>query len=213
MEELKANIAKHIIALRKGMGMTQAELAQRLNYTDKAVSKWERAESIPDVATLKSVADTFGVTVDYLLQDVHDGADAVMHADAPETVDADSPDKRANRIVVALIAVSVVWLVATVVFVVMKLFPKDFDWIWVVYVYAFPASCLVLLVFNMLWGKRILNFVILSLLIWSILFAVYISMFWLDLRSIFLLGIPAQIIIILWACLRPVGKKREKRRR
>ncbi len=211
MQELKANIAKHIIALRKGMGLTQAELAQRLNYTDKAVSKWERAESMPDVATLKSVADTFGVTVDDLLRDAPDDA-ATPVIDAP-VADADSPDRRANRIVVALIAVSVVWLVATVVFVVMKLFPNDFDWIWVVYVYAFPASCLVLLVFNMLWGKRILNFVILSLLIWSILFAVYISMLWLDLRSIFLLGIPAQIIIILWACLRPVGKKREKARR
>ncbi|MDO5111936.1 MAG: helix-turn-helix transcriptional regulator [Clostridia bacterium] len=211
MEELKTNIARNIMALRKSWGMTQAELAQRLNYTDKAVSKWERAESVPDVATLKTVADTFGVTVDDLLRDAIDDTPFAPFSEAAELPDAESADKRANRIVVALIAVSVVWLVATVVFVVMKLFPNDFDWGWVVYVYAFPVSCLVLLLFNMLWGKRLLNFVILSLLTWSILFAVYISMLWLDLRSIFLLGIPAQIIIILWACLRPVGKKREKR--
>ena len=49
--------------------MTQAELAERLNYSDKAISKWERAESIPDIYILKRLADMFGVTVDWLIKD------------------------------------------------------------------------------------------------------------------------------------------------
>ena len=67
MDNIKAVVASNIIELRTKAGMTQLELAEKLNYSDKSVSKWERAESIPDVTILKSLADIFGVTVDYLL--------------------------------------------------------------------------------------------------------------------------------------------------
>ena len=69
MEDLKRNIAKNIAFLRTSEHMTQAELAERLNYSDKAISKWERAESIPDIYILKRLADMFGVTVDWLIKD------------------------------------------------------------------------------------------------------------------------------------------------
>ena len=54
-------------ALRKEKGMTQAEIADLLGVTNKAVSKWETGESLPDTSMLKPIADTFGVTVDELL--------------------------------------------------------------------------------------------------------------------------------------------------
>ena len=57
MEDLKLIIAKNIVMLRRRDGMTQFELAQRLNYSDKAVSKWERGESVPDIAVLKALTD------------------------------------------------------------------------------------------------------------------------------------------------------------
>ena len=67
VEDLKPIIAKNIIDLRRTADITQAQLAEKLNYSDKAVSKWERGEAIPSVATLKEIADHFGVTVDYLI--------------------------------------------------------------------------------------------------------------------------------------------------
>ena len=57
-----------IAALRKKKGMTQLELAQQLGVTDKAVSKWERDLSCPDVNTLPKLAETLGVSVDQLMQ-------------------------------------------------------------------------------------------------------------------------------------------------
>ena len=69
MEELKTVIAKNISELRRSAMMTQLDLAERLNYSDKAVSKWERAESVPDISVLKAIADIFGVSVDYLLRE------------------------------------------------------------------------------------------------------------------------------------------------
>ena len=72
MENLKHVISKNIVDLRKSMNWTQAELAQKLNYSDKTVSKWERAEAIPDIIVLKAIADLFEVSVDYLLVADHE---------------------------------------------------------------------------------------------------------------------------------------------
>ena len=68
MDELRSIFAENVAALRRAAGMTQLQMAERLNYSDKAISKWERGESIPDVAMLKAVADLFSVPVDYLLE-------------------------------------------------------------------------------------------------------------------------------------------------
>ena len=68
-EDLKAVIARNIADLRRRAGMTQQDLAAKLNYTDKAISKWERGESAPDILTLVSLAEVFDVTVDDLLKD------------------------------------------------------------------------------------------------------------------------------------------------
>ena len=67
MEDLKKIIARNIVDLRRANNMTQLELAEKLNYTDKAVSKWERGESLPDISVLKTIADLFGVKIDYLV--------------------------------------------------------------------------------------------------------------------------------------------------
>ena len=61
--ELKAIVAKNLVALRKNAGFTQIELAEKLNYSDKAVSKWERGESLPDIETMKRIADLYCVSV------------------------------------------------------------------------------------------------------------------------------------------------------
>lgn len=57
-----------IAQLRKEKGMTQLELAQQLGITDKAVSKWERDLSYPDVESIPKIAEFFGVSVDELMQ-------------------------------------------------------------------------------------------------------------------------------------------------
>ena len=67
IEELKLITASNLINLRTGAGMTQAELGAMLNYSDKTISKWERAEAIPDAFVLRQLSEIFGVTVDNLL--------------------------------------------------------------------------------------------------------------------------------------------------
>ena len=197
-EEIKRIVASNLVALRKKNSMTQLELAEALNYTDKAVSKWERAESLPDVVILKRIADLFGVTVDYLLSDEH----PAELADAP----VPPAHRFRNHTVITGISVVMVWLLATLVFStggsILDRIPENF---WLAFLYAVPVSCIVWLIFNTLWFSRKRNYFIVSLLMWSLLASIHISFLvagkpsvWL----IYLLGIPGQPIIILWSRFR-----------
>lgn len=193
MEELKLIIAKNIAELRKKNGMTQAEFAEKLNYSDKAISKWERGESVPDIATLKQIAEMFGVTIDYLLEEDHTKADALM--------DTLRRDRKRNNIIITLLSFMLVWLLATIIYVSLTYIP-DVASPWHSYVYALPISLIVLLVFNCIWGKRKWTFVLVSLLVWTILAATFIIGFGDITWSVFLIGVPAQIIVLLWSHIR-----------
>ena len=105
MEDIRQILAQNIAALRVEKKMTQLELAEVLNYSDKAVSKWERGESMPDVITLKAIADLFGVTLDYL-----------VCAHAPDEKRKGSHTVRNNKIFITLMSVVCVWIFGTAVF-------------------------------------------------------------------------------------------------
>ncbi len=195
MEDIKSAIASNIQELRKEKKMTQSELAALVNYTDKAVSKWERGESVPDIIALKQIADTFSVTVDYLL--------TVEHTEYKKAKKERKIQRRFNRKIITYISVVLVWLVAMFVYVNIDLFAKS-SMNWLVFVYAVPASAVVALIFNSIWGNKRFNYLIISVLLWSILTGVYLTLLLCSVNVwlIFLLGIPGQIIIYLWSRLK-----------
>ncbi len=201
MTDIKAVIAKNITELRVSRGMTQLELAEHLHYSDKAVSKWERGESVPEISTLKAVADLFGVTLDYLVQADHTAANA-------DTV-PEAKRKKRNRAVITAMSVILVWFIALFSFVVIDIVPVEVETHWLSFLYAFAVSLLVWLVFNSVWFNRRFNYVIISLFVWSLLACVHVTCFvagesvW----QLYLLGIPAQLVIILWSRLRSPKKK------
>jgi len=202
MEDLKQIIAKNIIDLRKRHSITQAELAEKLNYSDKAVSKWERGESIPDIAVLKSIADIFCVKVDYLI--------TAEHTDASLELPKMSKRQKRNRKLIMGMCLMLVWLIATFVFVVLQAALPTAALNWMAFVYAVPASLIVWLIFNSIWFNTKYNFAIISALVWSVLAVIYLSLVCIvkvNVWLMFLIGIPAQIIVILWAGIRPSSKK------
>lgn len=193
MNDLKKIIAENICCLRRDNGVTQLELAERLNYSDKAVSKWERGESYPDVATLKAIADMFCVTVDYLLQ--------AEHTQEKNGHREYTRKQKRNRFLIAAISCVLVWLIATFVYTSIEIF-SGMRGQWLAFVYAVPVTMIVILVFNSIWGRPRLNFVIISVLMWSVLATVCLTMLPLNLWLLFVVGIPGQIIILLWAGIR-----------
>ena len=143
MEDIKQIIAKNIATLRQNSGMTQLELAEKLNYSDKAISKWERGESIPDVLVLRSIARMFGVTLDYLTEEDH-----AMQTSAPCPVEEHPHRRLRNHKVVTTLSILIVWFVATLLYVILDAAEITHWSIWLTFVYAIPVTMIVWLVFN-----------------------------------------------------------------
>ena len=192
MEDLRRIIGGNILLLRTNAHLTQAEFAEQLHYTDKAVSKWERGDSVPDIAVLKQIADMFGVTVDYLLHE-HEENEKVLLAE-------DVVTKRRNHLLIALIAVIGVWFLAVLAFSVTYMAIRRP--LWQAFVSAVPISLIVALVFNSIWGRRRANYLLISFLLWSTLLAVYLFFLSKNLWALFLIGIPGQICVILSSRIR-----------
>lgn len=204
MEDIKSIIAENIVRLRHRSGMTQIGLAEKLNYSDKAVSKWERGESVPDISVLKNIADLFGVTVDYLISSGHeDEPDDVIEVVVDEVA---IKKKKRSRAMITGMSVLLVWLVASVIFVPIDIATTDAVAHWLAYAYAVPASMLVWLIFNSIWFNRRRNYLIISLMVWTLLAAIHLSVLvgGFNVWQIYLLGIPGQLIISLWSV---IGKK------
>lgn len=192
MSELKNIIAKNISDLRRDRGYTQLELAEKLNYSDKSVSKWERADAIPDVAVLKEIADLFGVTLDYMVEEEH----------KTKAKDKISNFKKLhNHAFITGICVLAVWLIALAGFVIADIIAGGIKFTWLSFVYAVPLTFIVWLVLNSIWFNKRRNYFIISLLMWSTLLALVVTFVFFEVNvwKILLLGIPAQIIILFWS--------------
>ena len=188
-------IGKYIAGKRKKLGMTQKQLAEKLGMSDKSVSKWERGESIPDIEVLKQIADLFGVSVDYLLSETHDKSEP----DIPRLM-------RRNRLIISGLSCMLVLLVATVIVAALMIATETTRY-WLAYVYAVPVCAVVLIVFNSVWGKRALNFFLISVLVWGLLAGIYLGIGDYDKWPIFLIGIPAQVIIVMWSGIKRFLKR------
>nr|MDD6336475.1 helix-turn-helix transcriptional regulator [bacterium] len=184
--ELKKIVAQNIIALRNAHHLTQYELGEKINYSDKAVSRWERGEAIPDAFVLLQLSQLFGVSVDYLL---HEHSQGEQHP--PE---APPIQPRINYKAITMISVIGVWTVALFAFIVLFLLGRV---AWIVFPYALVVSLIVLIVLNSLWGNRRHNLYMISALMWSVLAAIYLTFLTHNCWMLFLLGIPAQAIIFL----------------
>ncbi len=193
MNDIKPIVAKNIASLRQSKKMTQIELAEKLNYSDKAVSKWERGESLPDISVLVMIADLFEVPLDYLVRAEHK---------LPK--EANDTPPRYNHSMIAWVSVLLVWFIALFAFIIISLASSETPFKWLAFVYAVPITSIVWLVFNSVWFNPRRNYFIISLLVWSLLASVHISILpsGYNIWMLYLLGIPAQLIILVWSMIK-----------
>lgn len=200
-ERLKKQIGVNIASYRKRMQLTQAGLAEKLNYSDKAVSKWERGESAPDVQTLVQLADLFDITVNDLLIDPdalpeNPGAVERVLTGAVERTLKRKADKR----VILSLAGLLVGFIALLLFVVLS--SLDIPNTWMAFIYGIPTCAVVLLSLRSAWKDFRWNQVLISVIMWGSILSLYLSLavFWgLYWWKLFLLGLPGQAAIILWS--------------
>ncbi len=206
MKDIKSTVAKNITELRILNNMTQMELAEKLNYSDKTISKWERAESSPDISVLVEIAQLFGVSLDTLA--------GIEKSDEPAVapiIQGETPCEipKYNRRAIAYISESVGWIAAILAFIITTLIVGRISFQWLYFVYTLPAALIVKLVFNSVWFNPRHNYFIISALMWSILAAIHITFlyFKIDVALIYLLGIAGQFVIILWSFIKRPKQK------
>lgn len=210
MHEINTKIARNLAYYRKAAGFTQAELAEKINYSDKSVSKWESGNGIPDVYIMLELTKLYGITLNDLVAD-----------DEPKPITNKKSEKKkaGKRLFVMLLSSGIVWLVATVLFVMLRIILPSGPW-WVVFLYAVMANAIVMIVFTGLWRYRLMGFVSVSTLIWITLTCIYVTANLIKVHVsgeasgiwyVFLLGIPLQVLEVLWVFFRSLFKKNRVR--
>ena len=216
-ENVKYRIGANIAAYRKRDGLTQATLAEKLNYSDKAVSKWERGESIPDVLTLMQLAELVGTTVNDLVCDPNalpENSESRLEK-AMTQVSEKALKRKANKNVIQALSSTLVWFVALLSFVLLSSFPRFQQYSCLLFFVAIPANAIVLLSLRSAWHDFRWNQMLISLIVWGSLLSIYmilLTVYHYNFWKIFLLGIPGQIAIFLWfRMFRPMkNTKKEK---
>ena len=191
-----------IRALREKKGYTQRQLGELIMVSDKAVSKWERGDSLPDVVMLKTIADLYGMRVDDLLTA---GGVAAARAEAAGTGGGKQHDAYLMpKVLIAAMWVTMVWVVAVVVFLYSQF--SIGKMYWMAFVWAVPVSFAVAFLFSRHWkGEAVLQCVFASLFVWSLITAFYFQYLEYNIWAVFFVGVPVQIALILGAKLRRAG--------
>lgn len=204
-QEVKNLVAQNMAAFRKKCGLTQSELADKLNYSDKSVSKWERAEGIPDFYVLTKMADIFGVGVgDFLLKEGQK---------AKSVKEEIAPLSRRSKLVITALAVALVWLFATVLYFVFSIVGMESLYLGLVYYCAIPVSAIVTTVFTMLWFPKLYSGISVAVLIWSVAFGTFFYIPLSAMKYVFAIAAALQVLEVLWYVLlwlRSRDKKKAK---
>lgn len=185
-DKLAVTVGKNLTRLRKMANMTQLDLAEKLNYSDKSVSKWEQGNGIPDIRILVQLSELFGVSLDDL---VREQPGAIMPKKA----------RFLRRMIILSCSVGLCWLVAVVCFVLCRIFAPSISDAWLAFLYAVPVSAVVVVVFSSIWRYKWTRFVSISVLIWTVLACCYLTVlaaagYHAEVWLIFLIGVPLQLL-------------------
>lgn len=199
MEEKKTQeqiIAENLVYYRKAAGLTQLEIAEQFNYSDKSISKWERAEGLPDVLILKSLADFYNIRVDDFFRE--EKRKLIM-------------SKKSKHWFIVGLSEMLLWLVFGLAFALLAIaLPHVFQW-WLIFIYAATASFVLAIIWSCIYHKKLFQLLSTTGIIWHGILSVYLSLqlntsipnLWL----LFIVGVPLEGLAVLWYFLRRSSKK------
>ena len=187
-KDIKKIVAKNLANLRKNKKITQTELAEKFGYSDKAISKRENGDTLPDIQTLYQLCEFYNVTLDFLVneQDFEDKIKYINHLNRKVII---------NNSMIELLYCSFVWILAVIIYIYLLIF-SEFDY-WQIFIWALPATTLVMLLFSKVWKQKIYTFVVRSLFFWTLVIACYIQFIQYNIWPLFFLMIPIQVALIL----------------
>ena len=182
MENVNGVIANNLVNLRKRSGLTQLQLAEKLNYSDKAISRWEKGEALPNIGVLLSLAEFYGVKIQDIVY--------------PQKVVEPKKSKNRLRALMVLLSSTLVWLIATIVYVVLS-YIEGIQNEWFSFIIALPVFFLVITIFFAVWKNNLLASIFASLLVWSFILMISLVLEEYQIWMVYIIGLPLQIVIVL----------------
>ena len=213
-------IADNLIYYRKRAGLTQAEVAAHINYSDKSISKWERGDGCPDVYVMTLLAEKYNVSINALTSErTAEEESAILIPDEIQTESTEqlSTPRRVTRSpFTILLSVGAVWLIATIVFSVLNMMHNTPEKTYLTLIYSIPASFIVVEVFAAC-GRlpAIMHLLFSSGILWTLMLSLHLTAP--DVENIYLLYVIAAVAQLLgilglglyWQMIRwPQFKKR-----
>ena len=196
-------LAQNLAYYRKESGLTQLELAEKFNYSDKSISKWERGEGFPDVFVLKSLADFYGITVDDFYLEEHKKID-IKHSQSRK------------QVYIRLLSIGVGWLVTISTFFLLHvLLPKSAAMKpWIVFIYGTLITSIIWLVWEFIYHKRLLRMFAASCVIWTATLSIFLTFLLVlpnvNLVFIFIVAAMLQVLEIIWYLFRRKKNRADK---
>ena len=180
MKNIREIIPKNLIFLRKQHKLTQIELSKKINYSDKAVSRWEKGEVLPDVEVLQNICDVYGVPISYIFEE-----------NIQDLFGKQKDEQIINKGLTGVFLITTIWTAVTIIFVYLKLFYKVA--FWQAFIWAIPISCLVGHIYNQKYFRNNkLTFILHTILVWSLLASIYLQFIEYNMWIVFFVGIPLQ---------------------
>lgn len=193
MKTLREIISNNISTLRKKHEMTQIDLSKKINYSDKAVSRWEKGEVLPDIETLEGLSRIFNVPLSYMLEEHF------------ETKVEKSVGLTKNEILMHCLSCLSIWTIATMIFVYQEL---NFDRIfWEIFLWAVPITAGYILYSNRKNKSKLIYLIFNTLFCWSVLTCVYFQFLEVSAWLIYIIGVPVQAAIIVSFYTEPKYKR------
>lgn len=196
-EEFNKLVGENLAKYRKFNNYTQIALAEKINYSDKAVSKWENGECLPDVYVLKQLADLYGVTIN----------DLITPRNKPKTSVG-----KTKKVFTPLLSCCIVWIVALFVFFILSAFVKSFDKPWLSFIIAIPCSAILVLIFSCIYKNRLIQFFSISTIIWTVVLTFHLSFveIFSEILMLYYIAIPVQVMFLLWFIYHFIVRKKQK---
>lgn len=179
-EQIKSNFSNNLIRLRKANNLTQLQLAEQLNYSDKAISKWEVGSVLPDIETMTIISEYFGITLNDLIY----GEKKKFRKEFWK-----------NRIFITLLSFGAVWFLASIIFLTLTQ-TTHISRLWLTFIFAIPVSSLILVIFSAMWFNKKMTTISASLMFWGIILSIYLAIGEPSLWFIFIIGAVGQLLII-----------------
>lgn len=183
MDNVRETVAKNIVTLRKQNNLTQIELAQKINFSDKAISRWENGEVLPDLETIKKLSEVFNVPVSLIIEE-------------QEVVEKPKGISITKRDVLSQIfLVCEIWVILGVIYAYFDI-TKSVSY-WKIFLWGVPTTALFLIIQNRKKKNKIMYFVYGTLFVWSFITCLFIQMLSARPWYFFLLGVPIQGMLIV----------------